>query len=468
MAVAFRAAGAWSFTPNNVATPATLTPGAPAGKAVGDALVLVCESRSITATVATPSGWTLLTGYPKRSATASGGTIYVFTRVADGTASDTPSPVWSGLTTGTTGDASGAGILAWSGCQIATDGTPAVSDLSAQTTTSVIPAETTGTAGSLVVGIALKLLESSAQTSTVATFTERADNSTTSGTGHIIAVSDKIVSPAGSSGTATVTWSATTSARALTTSFGLLAAVAVATGDAAITLASPAVTAAGSVLVQGSGSGSLAPVASAAGAVLVQGVSSATIAGPSASGAGTVASAGVNGDASIALSGPSATATGTVLIQGASSIVLATPSVSGSATHPVQGASTAQLATPAATSTGTVLVQGSSTISLTLALSASGGVLVQGAGLGHLAVTATGTGTIGSFIAGDGLLMLSLAATAAGAVLVQGAGSPTLTVTARGDGSALVADRVIVTGPQMSPSFESGQPRHGGNFSARW
>ena len=148
LAVAFRAAGTWSFTSNNVATPATLTPGAPAGVQAGDLLVLVCESRSITATVATPTGWALVTGFPKRSATASGGTIYVFTRIADGTATDTPSPVWSGLTTGTSGDASGAGILAWSGASAVLDGTVQVSDLAAQTTSSVIPAFMTATNGS--------------------------------------------------------------------------------------------------------------------------------------------------------------------------------------------------------------------------------------------------------------------------------------------------------------------------------
>ena len=139
MAMAFRAAGTWSFTSNNVGSPFTCTPGAPTGKTVGDTLVLICESRSITATVATPTGWTLHPDFPKRSGTASGGTIYVFLRIADGTATDTPSPVWTGLTTGTSGDSSGAGILCYSGGSILVDGSAQVSDLAAQTTTSVIP-----------------------------------------------------------------------------------------------------------------------------------------------------------------------------------------------------------------------------------------------------------------------------------------------------------------------------------------
>jgi hypothetical protein len=149
----------------------------------------------------------------------------VFVRTADGSASDTPSPVWSGLTTGTSGDASGAGLLAYIGIAPILDGTVQSSDLAAQTTTSVIPAFTTATDKSVVIGVCMKLLESSGQTSTVATFTERADNSTTSGTGHVIEVSDKFVASHGSSGTATVTWSATTSARALAVSLGLMAAV---------------------------------------------------------------------------------------------------------------------------------------------------------------------------------------------------------------------------------------------------
>lgn len=238
MAASFRSAGTWAFTPNNVATPATLSPGAPAGVAVGDCLILVSASRSITATAATPSGWTLVTGFPKRSATASGGSIYVWTRIADGTASDTPSVTWSSLTTGTSGDSTGAGILCYQGLSATLDGTVQASDLSAQTTTSVIPAFTTGSANSMVIGVAMKLLESSGQTSTVATFTERADASTTSGTGHIVEVSDKLQATAGSSGTATVTWSATTSARALAVSLGLKAAASPTTASPGVGAAS--------------------------------------------------------------------------------------------------------------------------------------------------------------------------------------------------------------------------------------
>lgn len=228
MAVAFRAAGAWSFSANNVASPTNLTPGAPAGTQVGDGLILIAECRSISATCATPSGWTLLSGFPKASATTSGGKIYIFVRTADGTSADTPTVTWSGMLTGTSGDANGAGILAYSGLDVTTlDGTVQVSDLSAQTTTSTVPGITTSVNGSLTLTVYMKLREASSNTSTITNFTERADNSTTSGTGHTIAVADKILATAGASGTGTVTWAVTTSSQVLAVTIGI---AAVATG----------------------------------------------------------------------------------------------------------------------------------------------------------------------------------------------------------------------------------------------
>lgn len=220
----FRSAGTWSFTANNVATPFTCTPGAPAGKTAGDLLLLVCESRSIVGTVATPSGWNLMTNFPKRSGTASGGSIYLFTRVADGTGTDTPSPVWANLgSTGTSGDASGAGILAYTNATETQDATAVSQDLSAQGSTSTISGITTVTDKSLVVNVAMKLNETSGQTAGVTTYTEDSDNSTTSGTGHIVEVSHLVKTPLGASGSGTITWSGTTSARALIATVALKA-----------------------------------------------------------------------------------------------------------------------------------------------------------------------------------------------------------------------------------------------------
>jgi hypothetical protein len=224
MIPAFRAAGTFVTGATNVPNPTNLAPVSPAGAQNGDLLILVTSCRSITATVATPSGWTPVTGFPKRSATASGGSLYVFTRVHDGTASDDPTVAWTGVTTGTSGDSSTAGILAYYNVTATLDGTVQASDLSAQTTTSVIPAFTAAHGNALVIGMGIKLLELTGQTSTVATFTERADYQTVSGTGHVIEVSEHIQAGIGSSGTATITWSNTTSGRALTASLGLVAA----------------------------------------------------------------------------------------------------------------------------------------------------------------------------------------------------------------------------------------------------
>lgn len=215
MAVTFRGAGSAVFAANNVANPTALTP-TKSGTVDGDLMLCFTWARSITATVSTPTGWGVLTGFPVTSGTASGGRIYVFSRTADSTANDAPTITWTGLTTGTSGDACGAAILSWQDASLVQDGTVASTDLSAQTNTSTIPAITTAIDHSFVVGFAIKLNESSGQTSTTATFTERLDAQTTSGTGHAVTISDKLdQTPAGSSGTAAVTWSITTSARAL-------------------------------------------------------------------------------------------------------------------------------------------------------------------------------------------------------------------------------------------------------------
>lgn len=218
----FRAAGTAVFSANNVANPTALSPTAPAGRVVGDLLVCVTESRSRTATVATPSGWNLVSGFPKASATASGGKIYAFTRVADGTASDNASISWSGVTTGTNGDSCGARILAWQNALETADGTPPAATDAAATTSFNIPAHTTGSPNSLVIGVGMRVNDT-AHTFTVATFTERSDDHTTTGTGHGTIVAEKVQTTAGSTGTGAVTPSNTTSSRVLAVSFGVRA-----------------------------------------------------------------------------------------------------------------------------------------------------------------------------------------------------------------------------------------------------
>lgn len=218
---AFRGAGAAVFSANNVATPTALAPTKHASTVNGDLMLLVTECRSITATVATPTGWALLTGFPKRSATASGGSIYVFSRIADGTANDAPSVSWSGLTTGTTGDSCGARILSYSNATATQDGTVSVND-AASTTSITMPDITTSFDNSLVVGVAMRVNDT-LHTFTVATRTERSDDHTTSGTGHGTETADLVKSPAGAAGTATVTPSNTTSSRTLAVTLAMRA-----------------------------------------------------------------------------------------------------------------------------------------------------------------------------------------------------------------------------------------------------
>jgi len=218
----FRSAGTWTFSANNVSN-TTLTPGAPSGKAVGDLLLLVVTSTSNAYTVSTPSGWNLMTNYPKASGTSLGGKVYLFTRIADGTGTDTPGVVFSGLTTGTSGTPGGVGILAFTNLTETQDATAVLQDLSAQGSTSTITGITTATNHSMVINVAIKILESSGQTATVTTYTENSDNSTTSGSGYINENSHLDKATAGASGSGTITWSATTSARALITTIALKA-----------------------------------------------------------------------------------------------------------------------------------------------------------------------------------------------------------------------------------------------------
>lgn len=219
----FRAAGTAVFTANSVANPTSLTPTKNVATVNGDLMVLITESRNITATVGTPSGWNIVSGFPKASATASGGKIYAFTRIADSTANDAPTVTWTGLTTGTTGDSAGARILSFQNGTETADGTPPAANDAASTTSITIPAHVTALAQSLVVGVAMRVNDT-LHTFTTATFTERSDDHTTTGTGHGTTVASKINAAAGSSGTATVTPSNTTSSRTLAVSFGLKAA----------------------------------------------------------------------------------------------------------------------------------------------------------------------------------------------------------------------------------------------------
>jgi hypothetical protein len=221
----FRAAGTSVFSANSVANPTTLSPAAPTGRVAGDLLVLITASRSNSATVATPSGWTLVSGFPKRSATTSGGTIYVFVRTADGTTADNASVTWSGLTTGTSGDSCGARILAYANATTLLDGTPpSPTDMSA-TTSFNIPAYTTAQDKSLVIGVGIRINDSSHTFTVASPYTERVDVHTTSGTGHGTEIADTVQTTAGLVPATAITPSSTTSSRVFAISVAFQAVV---------------------------------------------------------------------------------------------------------------------------------------------------------------------------------------------------------------------------------------------------
>ncbi len=220
---AFRAAGTAVATANNVATPTTLAPTAPAGRVSGDLLVLITNARGITNAAATPSGWNTVTGFPVTSATASGGRFYIFTRIADGTASDNASFNWSSLATGTTGDSATARIIAWSGATQTRDAIAATPTDAAATTSFNIPTITTATNNALVIGMGMRINDT-AHTFTVATYTERFDGHTTTGTGHGTEIADLVKGTAGVVAAAAITPSATVSSRVLATAVSFQAA----------------------------------------------------------------------------------------------------------------------------------------------------------------------------------------------------------------------------------------------------
>ncbi len=207
--------GTGVFTANNVVATTTLSPTAPAHN-VGDLLILLTETRSITAAAATPSNWNIVTGYPQRSATASGGSIYLFTRIADGTADDNASFNWTSLATGTSGDSAGARIIAFRYATETLDGAVNTKQDQASTTNFTVNANSPSLTNSLWFGAAIKVSDT-AQTATVATMTECADDHTTTGTGHLTVAGYKALTASGSTGTAVITPSNTTSSRTLTT-----------------------------------------------------------------------------------------------------------------------------------------------------------------------------------------------------------------------------------------------------------
>ena len=228
---AFVGAGTQVASANNVAASTTLSPTAPAERSAGNLLVLITNSRSRTASCATPSGWNTVTGFPVASATTSGGKIYVFTRIADGTSNDNASCAWTSLTSGTSGDSTTARILAYSNATETRDSIAGTLTDSTATTSFNIPSITTNTDDALVIGIGMRVHDT-AHTFTVASpYTERTDGHTTSGTGHGTIVSERI-GAAGTVSATAITPSNTTSVRVLATAVAFEATPTVTTANA--------------------------------------------------------------------------------------------------------------------------------------------------------------------------------------------------------------------------------------------
>ena len=188
--------------PTNLATSPLPSP-----MANGDLLLAITTCRSNTATVATPSGWTLWTGFPQRSATASGGSIYVFYRVVVG-GETAPTLTWTGVATGTSGDSSQACIACFDRIDTASPidaAPPAPTDASAGG--AVIPGTTIVNSSTTAVGVGMKISDTNQTCIASGDYTEHGDFHTITGIGHNLFVGSQEEGLAGAIGSSPVTMS---------------------------------------------------------------------------------------------------------------------------------------------------------------------------------------------------------------------------------------------------------------------
>lgn len=220
---AFINVGTAVVSANSVANPTTFSPGIPASMATGDLMLCITTSRSNSATVAAPSGWTVFPGFPVQSGTASGGTIYVFYRWwVSGDAA--PSVSWSGVTTGTSGDSCMAQIAGYRYVDSdITDATVVKGTDAAITTTATIGSVTTGQQFSKVLGITMRVDDNAHTWTPTTNWAERFDTHTTTGTGHSRHLQERVFPAAGSTGSVTIAPSLTTSVRGLSATLALKA-----------------------------------------------------------------------------------------------------------------------------------------------------------------------------------------------------------------------------------------------------
>ena len=224
MPAAAVADGATGFAASN--TNAAIAISNPAGLMLGDVLLFIGWCRLITATVSTaPAGFTLLSTFT--SGTASGGRIWIYGRIVDGTEPGTVNFATNGVT-GNSGDLWGACIYAYRGIDTSGgitaiyDGTPTTTDASG-TTTCTYPALTISNADSMIVRTLARFQDLAVTFTPTATWSEREDSSSTVRTGAQHHLQDKLATASGVQAAVTVTPSSTTATRYLAVTFALKA-----------------------------------------------------------------------------------------------------------------------------------------------------------------------------------------------------------------------------------------------------
>lgn len=191
--VAVGTPGAAVTSPNNVATPTTLTPPTGSGYAVGDVLLCYTACRSGTPTVATPSGWTSLL-----NVAATNGRMALFVKVAASISEAAPSVVWSGLTIGTSGTPVSARVRAFSNVALDADVAGAVANGAASTATSVGGAAITSLQDNdLVLSLTTRLDDVFTTFTAPAGFTSVLADGSTSGLDFAIAWAYQVKTPPG-------------------------------------------------------------------------------------------------------------------------------------------------------------------------------------------------------------------------------------------------------------------------------
>jgi hypothetical protein len=224
VAIAYESDGGTVFaaSANNGAVTVPL----PATRPVGSVLLFIGWCRLISATVGTaPSGYTLLSTHT--SATASGGRIWVYGRIVDGSEA-APTFAVSNAVTGNSGDLWGAAIYCYSdvdtsgGISGIFDATTTVQDASG-TTTCTYPAITTATSGAMLVRTLARFRDAADTFTPTASpaHTEREDLGSTVRTGGQAHLQDFATSTTGAQASVTVAPSNTTAARYLALSIAL-------------------------------------------------------------------------------------------------------------------------------------------------------------------------------------------------------------------------------------------------------